>query len=65
MSIKISFMHYMEWTRVMLPVVFKEFEMVYIFLLLFSLLRFLRDWYNRSRLWDVLWKSKKLACEIL
>ena len=32
MSIKISFMHYMQWTRVMLPVVFEEFEMVYMFL---------------------------------
>ena len=30
-SIKISFMHYMKWTRVMLPVVFKEFGMFYIF----------------------------------
>ena len=32
MSIKISFMHYMQWTRVMLPIVFEEFEMVYMFL---------------------------------
>ena len=32
MLIKISFMHYMQWTRVMLPVVFEEFEMVYMFL---------------------------------
>ena len=34
MSIKISFMHYMKSTRVMLfslPLVFKEFEMVDIF----------------------------------
>ena len=36
MSIKISFMHYMKWTRVMLPLFFEEFEVVYIFLLLFS-----------------------------
>ena len=35
-SIKISFVHYMKWTRAMLPVVFEEFQMVYIFLLLFS-----------------------------
>ena len=32
MSIKISFMHFMKWTRVMLPVVFEEFfELVRIF----------------------------------
>ena len=31
MSIKISFMHYMKSTRVMLPLVFKEFEMIDIF----------------------------------
>ena len=31
MSIKISFMHYMKWTRVMLLVVFEEFKVVYIF----------------------------------
>ena len=24
-------MHYMKWTKVMLPVVFEEFEVVYIF----------------------------------
>ena len=35
MSINISFMHYMKWTRVMLPVVFEEFEVFYIFWLLF------------------------------
>ena len=34
MSIKISFTYYMKWARVMLPVVFKDFEVVYIFLLL-------------------------------
>ena len=28
LSIKISFMHYMKWMRVMLPVVFEEFELV-------------------------------------
>ena len=33
MSIKFSFMHYMQWTRVMLPVVSEEFEMVYMFYL--------------------------------
>ena len=31
MSTKISFMHYMEWEKVMLPVVFEEFELIYIF----------------------------------
>ena len=34
MSIKTNFMHYMNyimWTRVRLPVVFQEFDMVYIF----------------------------------
>ena len=31
MSIKISFMHYMKWARVMLPVVFEGFKVVYIF----------------------------------
>ena len=28
MSIKISFTRYMKWARVMLPVVFEEFELV-------------------------------------
>ena len=32
-----SFMHYMKWTRLMLPVIFKEFELVCIFLLFFSI----------------------------
>ena len=39
MSIKISFMqykNYITWTRLTLPVVFEEFDMVYIFWLLFS-----------------------------
>ena len=31
MLIKISFMHYMKWTSVMLPVVFEEFELVCFF----------------------------------
>ena len=38
MSIKISFMHdrnCITWTRVKLPVVFEEFEMIYIFWLFF------------------------------
>ena len=35
MSIKISFMHYMKWIRVMLPVAFEEFELVFSFLLFF------------------------------
>ena len=37
MSIKIGFMHYIKWTRLMLPVVFKKFELVCIFMLLFSI----------------------------
>ena len=37
MSIKISFMHYMEWTKVMFAVVFYEFELVYVFSCSFSL----------------------------
>ena len=28
MSIKINFMHYMKWARVILPVVLEEFELV-------------------------------------
>ena len=36
MSIKMSFLHYMKRTRVMLPVVFKEFEVRYIFFTTFS-----------------------------
>ena len=28
MSVKISFMHYMKWIRVMLPIVFEEFKLV-------------------------------------
>ena len=35
MSIKISLMYYMKWTRLMLPVARKEFKVVYIFLLNF------------------------------
>ena len=43
-SIKISFMHYMKWRRVMLPVVFEEFELVcisFVAVLLFMFLFFL------------------------
>ena len=36
MSIKISFMHYMKWARVMLPVVFEESELVCILFAIFS-----------------------------
>ena len=38
MSITISFMHYrnyITWTRVKLPVVFEEFDLVYVFWFLF------------------------------
>ena len=31
MSIKICCTHYMKWARVMLPIVFEEFELVWIF----------------------------------
>ena len=34
MPIKISFMHYMKWTRVMLPVVFEKLKVVYIFFII-------------------------------
>ena len=37
MSIKVSLMHYMQLTRVMLPEVFEEFELIYMFLLYFFL----------------------------
>ena len=43
MSIKISFMHYMKSTRVMLPLVFKEFEMVDIFATFFCSLSLSTD----------------------
>ena len=36
MSMKINFMHYMKWIRVMLPVIFEEFELACIFLIFFS-----------------------------
>ena len=34
-SIKISLMHYMKWTRLMSPVALEKFRVVYIFLLVF------------------------------
>ena len=41
-SIKISFMNYMKWTRVMLPVVFEELELVcggfFCFIFLFTVI---------------------------
>ena len=36
MSVKNSFMHYMKWTRVTLPEVSAEFELVCMLLLFFS-----------------------------
>ena len=36
MSMKVSFVYYMKTTRVMLPVAFEEFELVYTFLVIFS-----------------------------
>ena len=44
MSIKISFLHYMKWTRVMLPKVFEEFEVVCIFLPIFFLFTVIVNW---------------------
>ena len=41
MSIKISFMVYMKWTIVILPVGFKQFELVYIYFIYFATLFFL------------------------
>ena len=35
MSIKICFLHYVKWTRVMLPVAFEEIEVACIFLAIF------------------------------
>ena len=35
MSIKFSFMHYMKWTRVILPAALEEFELFFIFLVIF------------------------------
>ena len=35
MSIQISLMHYTKWTRVMLPVVFQEFELFFLIFLFF------------------------------
>ena len=53
MSLKISFMHYMKWIRVMLPVIFEEFELVCIFLISFSShyrCQFIKGHYKRSTL---------------
>ena len=44
MSIKIGFLHYMKRTRVMLPIMFKEFKVVYIFLLFFCLTIIVNWW---------------------
>ena len=53
MPIKISFMHYMKWAVVMLPIVFEEFEVVYIFFATFFLLLSLSV-YKRSTLAKIL-----------
>ena len=44
MSIKVSLMHYMQLTRVMLPEVFEEFELIYMFLLYFFLFTIIVKW---------------------
>ena len=38
MSIKFSFMHYMKWTRVILPTALEEFELFFTFLAIFYFL---------------------------
>ena len=43
-SLKISLMHYMQLTRVVLPVVFKVIEMIYMFLLYFFLFTIIVNW---------------------
>ena len=37
MSIKISFMHYMKWTRVIIPAFFEEFEFFFLATFFFSI----------------------------
>ena len=44
MSVKISLMHYMQLKKIMLPVVFEEFEMIYMFLLYFFLFTIIVNW---------------------
>ena len=44
MSIKISLMHYMQLKKIMLPVVFEEFEMIYMLLLYFFLFTIIVNW---------------------
>ena len=51
MSIKLSFMHYMKWTRVMLSVFFEEFELVYIFIAIFSFHYYCRKWSTLGKIW--------------
>ena len=53
MSVQISFMHYMQWTRVMLSVVFEEFELVCIFfaIFFFSLSLSIAKWLTLAKIW--------------
>ena len=49
MSITISFMHYrnyITWTRVKLPVVFEEFDLVYVFWFLFFFFTIIVNWWK-------------------
>ena len=55
MSVKISFLHYMKWSRVMLPVVFEEFKVVYnffcyffLFTIIFNCKRFSKSFNQKS-----------------
>ena len=44
MLIKINFMHFIKWTRVMLPVLFEKFKAVCIFLCYFFLFIIIANW---------------------
>ena len=52
MSIKISFMDNMKWTRVMLPVVFEEFKVVYIFFCYFFLFTIIANCKNLIKVFN-------------
>ena len=71
MSIKISFMHYMKWTRVMSPEFSEEFELVCILLLFFffSLLPSISKTSTLAKIWvhpracETLFKVEKEAVD--
>ena len=37
-SVKITSMHYLKWTRIMLPAVFEEFELVFLYFFLYTII---------------------------